>query len=750
MIICDKKYCIGCGTCENVCPVDACKLSYDEEGFLFPEIDKLKCINCNSCKSKCPVLLPQNKNISQEAFAYYSKDICLRKKSSSGGFFSDISQYIINEKKGVVVGAAYTDFNNTPHYVSHIIVDNIDDLQKLRGSKYVQSDMRYIFKKVKEYIDSGRIVLFSGTPCQISAIKSYIDKKDNLYTIDLFCHGVPSPKVFERYVHEMKVKKETIINFKDKINGWNDSCITFSTENCKYSARHSQDTYYLGFIENLYLRNSCYNCKYNILNNRPGDISIGDFWNIEKIIPELNDNIGINAVITNTKKGHALLKEIEHKAGFCKSMNINNLLQGNSILTKPEEAHIRRTDFFNRFNNSGNFLESARKCLNIGHNVLILNHSFSYNNYGAMMVAYSMEHIIDKLGYKPTTLLFDYPDYSIIFDNFKNKYLHTTKKYSQDNFLGLKKLSKNYDTFITGSDQVWRNWWHNSNLYRWFIDFADDSKNIISYAASFGLDYFDNKGVSNKIIKKLLCGFSAISVREKTGISICKNIFDKNATWVIDPTQLLDADDYEPIIKGDFAEPPCKDPYLTYMIFPEDENANESTYNFINNLAKELGLKAIPLLANNGEKQKTVGEWLATIKYAKFIITESFHGTMFSLIYKIPMLVLALDASEKNRLPSFFERINILQNRILYNLDYDRAVQIVHEEINWEDVDQKRNLFKDESLDFLKNAMTKRIVSNGRKKMLFYFTIKYTLMNLYRKLLNFYRQIIKKIIKKIN
>ena len=336
-------------------------------------------------------------------------------------------------------------------------------------------------------------------------------------------------------------------------------------------------------------------------------------------------------------------------------------------------------------------------------------------------------------------IIFNFNLLKYLFDNFKKKYLHTTKEYSQDDFLGLKKLSKNYDTFITGSDQVWRNWWHNSNLYRWFIDFVDDSKNLFSYAASFGFDYFDNDGVSNKLIEKLLSGFSGISVREKSGIDICKNNFNKNAKLVIDPTQLLEAEDYEQIIIGDHAEPPCKEPYLAYMIFPEDENATESTYKFINQIAQELNLKAVPLLTKDDDKQKTIGEWLSTIKNAKFIITESFHGTMFSLIFKIPMLVLALDATERNRLPSFFEKLDTLQNRILFNLDYEKALKIIHEDINWEDVYLKRKQFQNESLDFLKSSLAKTVLSNGRKKIMIYFTIINTLKKIYKKIFSKYK-----------
>lgn len=715
MIICDKEICIGCGVCENVCSSRACILRYDNEGFLAPIIDENKCNGCNLCKKKCPALLSMNNKIEQKGYAYYTKDDDLRKNSSSGGVFSDIAKFVIEEKNGVVVGAAYTNQDNNSHYLKHCVIHNMNDLYRLRGSKYLQSDTREIFKQVKDLLNSGKCVLFSGTPCQVSAIKSYIGHNDNLFTVDLFCHGVPSPKVFYKYLEEMDVKNDTYVNFKDKSIGWNDSCITYKTNSNIYKVRHSQDTYYLGFVDNLYLRKSCHSCKFNLLENRPADISIGDFWEVENQIKELNDDIGVSAVITNTERGNIILEHLSKNAGYCKQVDICSIVKGNGVLQAPVKVNKLREKFFNEYNYSGNFLKSARDNLNIGDEVLILNHSYSHNNYGAMMVAYSMEQIVEKLGYKSKTLLFSSSMHSDIFDSFKRKYLNTTDEYDVWDYKKLKKLNKEYKTFIVGSDQVWRNWDYNSNLYRWYLDFTDDTKNLISYAASFGFDYFDDRGVSKNIIKKLLKSYSAISVREKSGVEICKKYFNADAQWVIDPTQLLESADYEKIIEGDCAKPPCDEPYLAYMIFPEDENASESTYSFINKIAEELKLKPIPLLTNNGAKQKTVGEWLATIKNASFIITESFHGTMFSLIFKTPMLVLALDATERNRLPSFFEHLGILQNRILYSLDESAAISIANEIIDWEEVYKKRRNFQQESLDFLCTALSKQIISNGRK-----------------------------------
>ena len=217
-----KQECCGCQACFNICPKNAIEMIEDNEGFKYPSINKEKCIKCGLCEKVCPYVNEYSKKqILNESIAYggWNLNEEIRRISSSGGIFTAIAKYII-EKNGVVCGAIFDENLN----VVHDIVDNLNDLKKMNGAKYVQSDMRDNLKKIKKYLDNGRLVLFSGTPCQVSGLNSYLNKEyNNLYTCDIVCHGVPSPKVFNKYKKELEKdnsSKISFINFRDKITGW--------------------------------------------------------------------------------------------------------------------------------------------------------------------------------------------------------------------------------------------------------------------------------------------------------------------------------------------------------------------------------------------------------------------------------------------------------------------------------------------------------------------------------------------------
>lgn len=214
----DKSRCCGCSACMNICPNNAIKMKIDNKGFKYPIVDDEKCVNCGLCDKVCPYNNEYTKKeIYNKSVAYggWNNNDEIRKNSTSGGIFSAISKYVL-DNNGLICGAIYDDNLK----VIHEIVDNIENLKKINGSKYVQSDMKDNFKKIKKYLEDGKLVLFSGTPCQVSGLNSFLGKEyENLYTCDIVCHGVPSPKVFEKYKKELeKAKNSEIINinFRDK------------------------------------------------------------------------------------------------------------------------------------------------------------------------------------------------------------------------------------------------------------------------------------------------------------------------------------------------------------------------------------------------------------------------------------------------------------------------------------------------------------------------------------------------------
>lgn len=312
----DKSKCSGCHSCYNVCPKQCITMIEDQEGFWYPEVDKNQCIDCGLCEKRCPILNDMNVDNQPQAYACYNKDESIRKESSSGGVFTLLATLVI-ENGGIVYGASFNDKN----MVEHIEINNVNDLCKLRGSKYVQSRIRDTYSRVREYLNQGRLVYFSGTPCQIDGLLAYLNKKyENLILQDIVCHGVPSPKVWKKYLEQFNIEKDAKILFRDKSTGWDSYSFTIDQKD-KFTQLSSQNEYMKVFLKNLCLRPSCYNCHSKSL-HRNSDITLADFWGINNICPELYDNKGTSLVFINSEKGNELFNRIKKNIEY-KAVNIN-------------------------------------------------------------------------------------------------------------------------------------------------------------------------------------------------------------------------------------------------------------------------------------------------------------------------------------------------------------------------------------------------------------------------------------------
>lgn len=314
----EKKDCCFCQACINVCPTNAIEIQYDEYGFEYPHINKDKCISCQQCINTCHYQ-KEDKQISlKETYAASSFDINLL-QSASGGIFSSIAQAIVHQG-GLVYGSAMVYENNQLN-VKHICVDNLNDLNKIKGSKYVQSNIGYVYKDIKNVLKQGRIVLFSGTPCQVDGLYGYLKSKyDNLFTIDIICHGVPSQQFFQSYIQYIETKKNKKIidyKFRDKNQGWKlYGKITYldNQSSCEYF-EPEESSYYQMFLNSYTYRENCYSCPY-ASDKRPGDITIGDYWCIDLVHPEyllennglLDEKKGISTLIVNNKHGKCLIE----------------------------------------------------------------------------------------------------------------------------------------------------------------------------------------------------------------------------------------------------------------------------------------------------------------------------------------------------------------------------------------------------------------------------------------------------------
>lgn len=356
-----KPDCTGCNACCNICPQKCITMVNDNEGFMYPEVNYEKCTNCNLCKNICPRNNTMESNPHQNAFAVKNKDITTRNESSSGGVFTELAKYVLNNH-GVVFGAAYNDSME----VEHIKIDNIKYLFKLQGSKYVQSNIGTSFEDVEEELIKNKLVLFSGVPCHIQGLKQFLQKDySNLICIDVVCHGVPSPKVFNNYLaslENMKNCKITNLYFRNKDDGWKKYNLKILYTNKEQKViTYSDDLYMKGFLQNLYLRPSCHNCTAN--NFRSGsDITLGDYWGIEKLEKDFDDDKGVSLVLLNTKQGEEVFNEILHKFDILKT-DINFAIKNNPSIVKCWNPHKNRQQFFDRIDET-DIMQNIEKNLN--------------------------------------------------------------------------------------------------------------------------------------------------------------------------------------------------------------------------------------------------------------------------------------------------------------------------------------------------------------------------------------------------
>ena len=302
--------CSGCHTCYSLCPKQAIKMISNEEGFLYPQINNDLCIHCGLCEKKCPVLNPLQKDDEQTlAYAVINNNEKIRLESSSGGVFTSLAENVI-KKNGIVFGAKFdSDFN-----VIHRFTDSLEGLAEFRGSKYVQSTIGDSFKECKNFLDEGRQVLFSGTPCQIAGLKSFLGKNyDNLLSVDFICHGVPSPLLWAEYKKSLEKKFASRIvktAFRRKDYGWKQFSLAVTFGNAsEYCNTLRQDSYLKLFLKDVCLRDSCYNCKYKT-EKRISDITIADFWGIQNEYPELDDDKGTSFVISHSDKGKKIIDNL--------------------------------------------------------------------------------------------------------------------------------------------------------------------------------------------------------------------------------------------------------------------------------------------------------------------------------------------------------------------------------------------------------------------------------------------------------
>ncbi len=346
-VLATRSHCTGCAACVNACPCGAIRMEPDGEGFSYPRIDPTHCISCRACERACPANAVTPPERGPEAYYGYACDALTCRGSSSGGVFSVLAAEILRQG-GVVYGAGYDD----TFRVCHRRIDRAEDLHQLRTSKYVQSDIGKTFCETRELLKQEVPVLFSGTPCQIAALRQFLGREyEKLYTQDIVCHGVPSPEVWQQYLKECHGSRQpAFVSFRDKTLGWNDFSMRINyADGTSYRELATKDPYERAFLANLTLRPSCYQCQYKTV-SRVSDLTLADYWGVELVHPELKEQQGVSLVLIHSEKGRELWNAAQSKL-VSGPTDGERAIRMNHAATHSVPWHRNRELFFERIGN---------------------------------------------------------------------------------------------------------------------------------------------------------------------------------------------------------------------------------------------------------------------------------------------------------------------------------------------------------------------------------------------------------------
>ncbi len=623
-----------------------------------------------------------------KTYIVQSKNYDINQKSSSGGMFAELARYVLSHG-GVVFGCSM-ERSQEGFDVKHIYIETEKDLYKLQGSKYVQSRLGNSIKKAKEFLDNERLVLFSGTPCQIAGLKAYLKQDyENLLTVDLSCTGTPSLEIFNDYIKFLEKKyKQKIVNFdfrnKEKF-GWSCGNALITFEDGKQKIIYNNTSSYLNlFITKQLQKPSCQNCKYSGL-DRVADVTVADAWGIENEYPKLlknkfNKNKGISLVLINTPKGFEFIRKNSNNI-ISEEVNVNKFTKYNNPLT-GENKNIQ-TKYIEKYKNNG--YESLDKLFkkDLGYKFYfnkIKNHTphiikniikklirrtektdcllytfFENPNYGSLLTAYALQKAIENSGY--TNKLIQFRGLCTFNKPFVKKYLKTTKPCRT--FDLLQKLNDYTNTFVLGSDNLID---MVGNDFKWsalaLLNFTLPSKKRLMFSCTLGdWDGMTKNQTEYNYMKYLIDRFDYISTREEHSKQIFENIFYYKADWINDPVFYLDKQDYINLakdVKNDYSNL-----IMQYILYP-DENKRK----IVEHYKKETGLETVKFDGNENiknfsqHKNLSVENWLSAILNSKFIITDSFHCVAFSLIFNRPFVCIK-NTHNTVRFKSLFKRLGI-------------------------------------------------------------------------------------------
>jgi coenzyme F420-reducing hydrogenase beta subunit len=747
------SFCTGCGACLNICPKDSIAMKQDIEGFYFPVVNSELCVKCGLCDKVCPrTNVWEDNGYKQSYYAVAASDE-IRLNSASGGVFTLAADYILKHS-GIVCGAKYSDDFFS---VYHTVIDKSEDLPPLKSSKYLQSDTMTSFRKIKSALDENRYAIFVGTPCQVAGLRNYLKLArgggKRLFTLDLLCHATPSQKAWEMFLKETmyKVKEEygnkynnknivdisiISVNQRSKMDGWQpDSVMEIdlvlkmddgTVMNHKIiGKRSSNDPWFSVFLKyNATHNKACYNCKY-ATKKRYGDLTIGDFWGVDKIIPEIDDKKGLSAVIVNNKQGFFLLKKILRS-------NKNNIklyqkctsIGNQRTLDSGWQETFTRTLFFNSLNRD-NFYKAFDALENVQEkdkfDIGIAGWYYS-GNLGDVLTTWALNEFL-KSCEKCVLCISDPYLKEDDFSPFQKRNFNAVRKYyNMSCFLPVERLpeiNKICRNYVVAGGQLWNNTFLRNRMNYYQLCFASNEAKKISCTPSFGLGYFDSDDNQEiETYKNNFMNFTEIFVREEEGVKILDQTFGIKSTKILDPVFFVNLDKYQELANDSNVQLPTEKYLFVYCLEP-----NEQIIKLIKEIVQQKRLQLIFFMATrNYEPQKhydkmsyvrtfgiepvdgVLSDWLKYIINCDIVFTDSFHCICLSLLFNKNFLVTSPWDKTANRfdiLKTFelhnkvwpeTEDISVGLKKLDYSITWDEINRKIREEADKDISKVKRHL----------------------------------------------------------
>lgn len=636
----------------------------DDEGFIRAEVNAEACIHCGLCNKVCPVGEGKERGAVEPLAAYvaWNGNEAELRLSSSGGIFSVLAQRTL-QSGGVVCGAVYDEKGN----IFHSFAEDEAGLERMRGSKYVQSAMRDCYPKVKEYLQAGRQVLFTGVPCQVAGLHAYLGKAEaNLLTMEILCEGAPSPGALALHLRQQCPDLAEIdsLSFRDKSFGWTQTLVvnyrTAAGEKKRFVAPAAQDAYIRVMFAAISQGRNCYACRFR--EGRSGaDITIGDMWAIGIAAPEIKPTYGASTVLLNTAKGAAVYAEVQAQLGCNKKVPYLTSGINNAYLYRaPKIEPAARAAFYEGYKAGKPMEESAQKAIQLSNRIAILNHA-GHCSYGSNLTAYALQEYLRRQGHDTRIVSLrpfrsPYPETIKPYLSFISSVLRWTKHCYGPSDCAT--LNRDFETFIVGSDQVFRYprpWIRRCAEPTFYLEFAAQGKRRVAYAASFGLSTYQGPPRLVRRFYKALRDFDAVSVRERQGLDILRERFDfTEAHAVLEPVFLLEQKDWQRFSQASAVVK--KAPYWVKFFFFNASLAEAP----VKTCAAAYQCDTRDLI----KEKPDVMTWLRITEEADFIVTDSFHMMCFAIIFRRRFAIISSEAHGKARLLDLLTTLG-LQHRLI-------------------------------------------------------------------------------------